>query len=173
MAHRKPHSRNLRKGRSSKVGCFYFLTTSVAGRRPIFLDYDRARIVLDAIRWLHAANRFLVDAAVVMPDHLHLVGQLGPGLRRDAAPTTLPKMEASPTLPKVLHTLKSYSAKRLTEAGVTAPVWQDGYHDHGLRDDEDYRARIRYVIENPVRAGLVRRAGDYSCVILPEWWRAN
>ncbi|MGI9258182.1 MAG: REP-associated tyrosine transposase [Gammaproteobacteria bacterium] len=173
MAYQAPHSRNLRKGRYSEVGGFYFLTTSAAGRRRLFEETDRARIVLDAILWLHAADRFIVDAAVVMPDHLHLVGQLGDESRRDAAPTNQVRQEAVPTLAKVMHTLKSYSAKRLIGAGATAPVWQDGYHDHGLRDNEDYRARVRYVVQNPVRAGLVRRVGDYPFIILPDWWHAD
>jgi REP element-mobilizing transposase RayT len=160
MANLRPHAGDLRKGRHSQLGCFYFLTTTVAGRRRLFTKQDRAIIVLDAIRWLHAANRFIVDAAVVMPDHLHLVGQLGERSRQDAAPT----------LANVMHTLKSYSANCLAKTGVATPVWQEGYHDHGLRDDEDYRVRVRYVIQNPLRAGLVQRVEDFPHVVLPEWW---
>ena len=74
MAHSKPHAKNLRKGRYSRPGHYYFLTASVAQRRKIFAKRDNAKIVLDTIHWLHTANRFVVDAAVVMPDHLHLVG---------------------------------------------------------------------------------------------------
>ncbi len=153
MACSKPHAGNLREGRYSQPGLYYFLTASVAGRRRIFTNRHRAMLVLDAIRWLHAADRFMVDAAVVMPDHLHLVGQLGES-----------------TLAKVMHTLKSYSAHSLSVAGVETPVWQKGYHDHGLRDDEDYRARVQYVLQNPLRAGLVQRVEDYPYVILPDWW---
>jgi REP element-mobilizing transposase RayT len=69
-----------------------------------------------------------------------------------------------------MHTLKSYTAKRLAQTGVIAPVWQNGYHDHGLRNDEDYRARVRYVMQNPVRAGLVNRIEEFPAVILPAWW---
>ena len=53
---------------------------------------------------------------------------------------------------------------------VKTPVWQEGYYDHGLRDDEDYRAGVRYVMQNPIRAGLVRRVEDYPYIILPRWW---
>ncbi len=70
-----------------------------------------------------------------------------------------------------MHTLKSYTANRLAELGVDAPVWQRGYHDHALRDDEDYSVRIQYLIDNPVRAGLVERIEDYPYVILPTRWR--
>jgi len=153
MAASNPHASNLRKGRHSQPGLYYFLTASVAGRRRVLTNRHRAMIVLDAIRWLHGADRFIVDAAVVMPDHLHLVGQLGKS-----------------TLAKVMHTLKSYSAHRLAVAGIESPVWQKGYHDHGLRGDEDYRVRARYVLQNPIRAGLVRRVEDYPYIILPDWW---
>jgi len=210
MALLKPHSRNLRKGRYSQAGCYYFLTTVVAGRRQIFTEPERTNIVLDAIRWLRSESRFLVDAAVVMPDHLHMAGQLGtgsrqdaaptqsgvvggpsrpesrqdaaptqsgvvggpsrPDSRQDAAPTAQSRQDAAPTLASVMHSLKSYSAKRLARMGVAAPVWQDGYHDHGLRDDEDYMARVRYLLQNPLRAGLARRVEEFPFVILPDWW---
>ena len=110
-------------------------------------------MVLEAIHWLHDSGRFIVDAAVVMPDHLHFVGQLCDG-----------------TLSKSVHSLKSYTANILSKAGVESPVWQDGYHDHGLRDDEDYRVKVRYVLQNPVRAGLVGKVEDYPYLMLPDWW---
>jgi REP-associated tyrosine transposase len=153
MRSASPHSRHLRKGRYSESGHYYFLTTCVAGRRPIFTAPERAAIVLGAIRWLHVANRFLVHAAVVMPDHLHFAGELAEG-----------------TLPALMQALKGYSAHRLARMGIETPVWQDGYHDHALRDDEDYAMMLRYLIDNPVRAGLAARAEDYPHVILPDWW---
>ena len=153
MAFSRPHSRNLRTGRRSESNHYYFLTTSVAGRRKIFAVQERAHIVLDTIRWVNNADRFAVDAAVVMPDHLHLVGQL-----------------RERTLAEVMHTIKSYSAQRLSSVGVKSPVWQAGFHDHQLRDDEDYRVKVRYVLQNPLRAGLVRRVEDYPYLIFPDWW---
>lgn len=41
------------------------------------------------------------------------------------------------------------------------PVWQEAYHNHSVRGEEDLRALGRYVIGNPVRVGLVERVGDY------------
>ncbi len=154
MAFNRSCSRNLRIGRYSQPGQYYFLTTSVHGRRWIFSSEERAQIILDAIRWLSDSGRFATDAAVVMPDHLHLVGQLG-----------------SSSLEQVMHTLKSYTAHRLAESGVEAPIWQDGYHDHGLRNEEDYRSMVTYVLQNPVRAGLARRVDDYPFTLLPCWWK--
>ena len=154
MATVPPHSSDLRKARCSEIGRYYFLTTAVADRRPIFLQQDRANIVLDALHWLNSAKRFVVDAAVVMPDHLHLAGQL-----------------ADRDLSSIMHTLKGYTASKLLRAGVRAPVWQPAFHDHALRDDEDYRQRVRYLLDNPRRAGLVARIEDYDFKILPTWWK--
>lgn len=156
MPDAKPHARNLRKARHSRPGRYYFLTTSVSERRKIFTQNENAFVVLDSIGWLHRTRRFLVDAAVVMPDHLHFAGQLGRG-----------------SLPKVMHTLKSYTANRLADLGVGVPVWQAGYYDHALRGDEDYAVRIRYLLENPVRAGLVERIEDYPYLVLPTWWHSR
>ena len=150
---RRPHARNLRKARYVRRGLFYFLTTTAANRRKIFTRHERAIIVLDSIRWLNRSGRFAVDAAVVMPDHVHLAGRLG-----------------ERSLSSIMHTLKSYTSNQLVDLGVDAPVWQPGYHDHVLRDDEDYAVRVRYLVNNPIRAGLVERIEDYPFCILPTWW---
>lgn len=46
--------------------------------------------------------------------------------------------------------------------GRKGAVWQEGYHDHAVRSEEDLRKLARYVVANPVRAGLVERLGNYS-----------
>ena len=45
--------------------------------------------------------------------------------------------------------------------GNSEPVWQRGYYDRALRRDEDRKAAARYIVMNPLRAGLVKRLGDY------------
>ena len=41
-------------------------------------------------------------------------------------------------------------------------LWQPGYHDRVLREGDDTRAVVRYVLQDPVRAGLVRTVGEYA-----------
>jgi REP element-mobilizing transposase RayT len=80
-----------------------------------------------------------------MPDHLHLLIQLG----------TNP-------LDRVINGLKSYSARVLNRnIGRTGRFWDHGFHDHALRKEEDLVDVARYIVANPLRAGLVRRCGDY------------
>ena len=60
---------------------------------------------------------------------------------------------------KVVRAVKAVTAHRLG-----GPVWQDGFHDRALRREEDLVAAARYVVANPLRAGLVQKLGDY-----PHW----
>ncbi|MNN82247.1 hypothetical protein D3C81_1991650 [compost metagenome] len=45
--------------------------------------------------------------------------------------------------------------------GRKGSLWQQGYHDRALRRDEDLVKLARYVVANPLRAGLVEKLGDY------------
>jgi putative transposase len=84
-------------------------------------------------------------AWVLMPDHLHWLFVL-----RDGA------------LDKVMRRVKSRSAIRIRRiGGGDGPVWQKGYHDHAARTEEDLLAMARYVVANPVRAGLVQSLREY------------
>jgi len=62
-------------------------------------------------------------------------------------------------LPSVMRLLKGRTAR-----AVGHPIWQPNYHDHAIRKDEDLRALARYIVANPLRAGLVKRIGEYP------WW---
>ena len=99
-------------------------------------------ILCDATYWRDAEP----CAWVLMPDHWHGLVQL----------------QGQAALSKVIGRLKGGSAYRL---GCTfphlRPVWQDAFHDHALRRDENVAACVRYLLENPVRAGLVTDAGEY------------
>lgn len=89
-----------------------------------------------------------VHAWVLMPDHWHGLLQLGD---RDG-------------LPMVMNRFKALSAKAMRRKDGEAPVWARGYHDHALRQDEDVREAARYIVANPLRAGIVSHLLDY-----PYW----
>jgi REP element-mobilizing transposase RayT len=68
-------------------------------------------------------------------------------------------------LQTVVQNLKSNTALAIKSLDVgIAQVWARAFHDRALRKDEDIRQVARYIVLNPVRAGLVRRIGDY-----PYW----
>ena len=139
------HAADLRRGRSSERGRIYLVTTVIAGRRPLLAEFKAARLLIDEIRL--AGQDGLADslAWVVMPDHLHWLLEMG-----DASLSSLMKR------------LKARSAQRINRhLGLRGSLWQPGYHDCAARREDDLRAMARYIIANPIRAGIVERAGDY------------
>ena len=81
-----------------------------------------------------------------MPDHLHLLVRLG----------------ALGNLSSLIGRIKARSTKAVQRAkSLPSPVWAKGYHDRALRRDDDLKEVARYIVDNPVRARLVRRCGDY------------
>ena len=65
-------------------------------------------------------------------------------------------------LPKLVQGVKSVSAHRINAArGQSGKVWQAGYYDEALRREQDLKHMARYIVANPLRAGLVERIGDY------------
>ena len=58
--------------------------------------------------------------------------------------------------------LKGSLSKCLRALGQVGPFWQDGFFDHLLRSGESYSKKWQYVFLNPVRAGFVERAEDWS-----------
>ena len=137
------HGRNLRLGRVSETSRIYLITTVTRDRTPLFHDLHAARTLVRILMETQRRNQADTLAYVIMPDHLHWLMQL----------------HASDPLPRVVGRVKSLSARTL---GV--PIWQTGFHDHGVRKEEDLLALSRYVVANPLRAGLVSSIRDY-----PHW----
>ncbi|MCP5230851.1 MAG: transposase [Zoogloeaceae bacterium] len=141
-----PQSHRLRLGRINQPHRAYHLTTATHDRQPLLRNLQAGRIIVNALRHLNEQGQAETLAYVVMPDHLHWLMTLNP----------------DSTLDGVMHSLKSYTAHRLkAHLKIDTPIWQSGYHDHAIRADEDLRRTARYLIANPLRAGLVTTIGDY------------
>jgi putative transposase len=146
--HPMPYN-DLRKGRWSEPGREYLVTTVTARRRAVFADLAQARTFIRELALLETENRCAWLAWVLMPDHFH-------GLLR---------LHDDSGLSTVMRCLKARSARRIgIRRGIAGSIWQPGFHDRALRQ-EDQRIEIaRYIIANPLRAGLAHRIGEY-----PHW----
>ena len=77
-----------------------------------------------------------VDQYVIMPNHIHLLLQIHAG--NDGRPV------AAPTVSQVVNQLKGAASR---QAGF--PLWQNGFHDHVIRGDADYKEIWNYIQNNP------------------------
>lgn len=142
------HGNNLRRNRYSATGHYYLLTAVTKNRRPLFRDFRSARICINGLRRQHEKKVVNSLAFVIMPDHFHWLVEL-----RQGNLATLMQMvrgRVSRQINLYLHT--------------SGAIWQPGYHDHALRQDEDLRQAARYLAANPLRAGLVNELYQY-----PHW----
>ncbi|WP_065261084.1 REP-associated tyrosine transposase [Pseudomonas bananamidigenes] len=138
-------SHRLRLGRYDEPNRIYLLTANTLRRAPFFRDHMLGRLVADQFQI--AQEQGLVDslAWVVMPDHLHWLINLKRG-----------------SLSELMQKTKSMSARAVNvRAGRSGSIWQPGFHDHALRREEDLVKIARYVVANPLRAGLVKKLAQY------------
>lgn len=123
----------------------YFLTFCTLERRHHFADAHIVSIVGEQILNTASSERFAVLAYTFMPDHLHLLIEatsIDADARRFMA---LAKQRSG-------YVAAKFDGRRL---------WQRYCHEHVLRDDEAAVDVARYILENPVRAGLVGAPQDY------------
>lgn len=133
--HSSASSHRLRIGRFSQAGACYFLTFCTAQRKNGLADVDIWREFLEQLEKLPRDGIAQPRATVLMPDHLHLIFNLGEKL----------------ILPKVVARLKGKLAPMLRTKQIQ---WQPGYHDHRLRPEEPIEPYFRYLHLNPYVAGL-------------------
>ena len=139
------YGKALRLGRFSEINRPYLVTTVTHNRNPVFSNFNIARLLIRELRT--TCNELDIELLtwVVMPDHLHglfVLNQL--------------------TVSEVVRRVKGTSAYSINRyRSCSGPVWQHGFHDRAIRHDEDIKCIARYIIANPLRAGLVENIGDY------------
>ncbi len=133
-------SRLLRSGRYSEIGRIYLVTSIVHDRQPVFAEWPLGRLLVNEFRRAEQQGLALSLAWVVMPDHFHWLVELKCG-----------------TLASLMKQVKASSSREINRGRL----WQQGYHDKAVRREEDIRGLARYIVANPLRAGLVTHIGDY------------
>jgi len=140
-------SHRLRSGRCSITNHIYHVTSATIERRNIFDSYHTARCLVRAMKHETKQGRVDTFAFVVMPDHFHWLFRL----------------QNEGTLSGVMNNVKSNSTRRINQfLGRQGTVWQKGYYDRAIRTDEDLKSVARYIVMNPIRAGIVENCRDYS-----------
>lgn len=144
-----------------QAGVVGLLTACTSARRRLFAEPDHADLVVSEIRRVHS-EAWRVLGYCVMPDHVHLL-----------------VLNLNSSLFDLMRIFKGRTATGL-RGRVEGALWQRSFYDHLLRRNEDIVATLRYLFENPVRAGLVSEWTQYPWSgsmqwpkIGPEFFAAN
>lgn len=111
-------------------------------------------VLRTAVRRVHRLHPFIINAWVVLPEHMHCVWTLPPGDADYPLRWRLIKTFFSRALP--LDEYRSAVRLHRGERGI----WQRRYWEHLIRNEADFRRHMDYVYVNPLKHGLVRRVGD-------------
>jgi putative transposase len=127
------------------------------GRRPIFADPAHVQSLRQAFAGVMKTYPFVIDAVVVLSDHIHAIWTLP---RRDSDFSVrwkLIKGGFTKMYPKYYAGIPEASRLRKGERAV----WQRRFWEHAIRNENDIARHVEYMHYNPVKHGLVKAPKDY------------
>ncbi len=138
--------------RSIAKGATFFFTVVTHERRKILCDQSNVSLLREAFRSIKGRHPFIMDAFVLLPEHLHCIW-------------TLPENDSN--FPMRWRQIKSHFSRRCrdkfkgpqTTANLSRgeqAIWQHRYWEHQIRDDGDFIRHVEYIHYNPVKHGLTK-----------------
>lgn len=151
--------------RPSISGASVFFTVGLS-RRGGTLLVDQVDLLRSAVHETKVERPFMIDAWVVLPDHLHAVWTLPEGdmdysRRWGAIKARFSRsVRRAGFIPLIAPRLPCGGVNPALRKGQVG-VWQKRFWEHHIRDAADFTNHVRYCHENPVKHGLVDRATDW------------
>jgi putative transposase len=155
----------MRYRRVKVLGASYFFTLITYHRRPLFLDQSHVDRWHRAVSKVQRARPFVIEAEVVMPDHLHVIWTMPESDADYATRVRLIKSAFTKDLTSPLNMSTNDSRAGRGEQDV----WQRRYWEHVIRDEKDFQAHVDYIHINPVKHGLAARPGDWPHSTFLKW----
>jgi putative transposase len=124
----------------------FFVTSKTADGWAILQTDRMASLFMDVLRSIVRDGVFVVHDFVVMPNHVHIL-------------MTIP---GDLSIEKAMQLVKGrFSFRAKKELGFTGEVWQRGFSDVRVGNEQSFRQHRAYIDENPVRAGLAGAPDEY------------
>jgi putative transposase len=136
-------------------GATWFFTVNLAKRNNNALLVDSIEHLRQAFRYVMQRRPFIINAAVVMPDHLHCIWTLPNGDTDYPTRWNLLKGHFSRAIDKGENISASRMRKR--ERGL----WQRRFWAHLITDQKDFNQHVDYIHWNPVKHGWVKQVADW------------
>lgn len=150
-------------------GATYFLTFTVEGWIDLFSRKVYRDIILDSFMFCRKNKGLQIHAFVIMSNHIHVIWTAKNNNLSDIIRDF--KTHTSNTFIKVmedvlesrrgwlLHMFKYYA--RGTNANKVFKIWTNDNHPEEIFTQDFFYQKLKYIHENPVRAGLVKKETDY------------
>ncbi len=144
---------------ASTAGSTYFFTVVAYRRRPILCDESMRTALRTSIENVRIVRPFVIDAWVLLQDHLHCIWSLPEGDADFSTRWMMIKRAISFACRDAYHRDDWMSASKRKHREST--IWQRRFWEHQIRDDEDLARHLDYLHFNPVKHGYVSRVADW------------
>ncbi len=144
--------------RAKILGGTYFFTVVTYGRKSIFADPVNVALLRNAFRDLMKKQPFIIDAFVLLPDHLHCIWSLPDGDLNYSERWRLIKSYFTKKCLSEYRNLPGDSRIKKNEQAV----WQRRFWEHLIRDENDYQRHVEYIHYNPVKHGHAKAPRDWA-----------
>jgi putative transposase len=139
-------------------GTFFF--TVVTYRRRLLFDHAKARHILrETVREVPSNSPFIIDAWVLLPDHLHCIWTLPPDDTDFSLRWNRIKSTFSNRAKPLFHVEQWLNDSQRNHREST--IWQRRFWEHQIRNEEEYRIYMEYIHYNPVKHGWVPQVVDW------------
>ena len=153
--------------RARMPGGTYFFTVTTLERRPL-LTRDMIRHALrHAIEKTRLTHPFLINAWVLLPDHLHCLWTLPDGDAEFSTRWSMIKRLTTQQLSNYPEFTPQPNHSRTIRR--ESAFWQRRFWEHQVHDEDDFRRHLDYIHWNPVRHGYVANVSDWPYSTFHRW----
>ena len=132
---------------------YYFITFVTHNRRPL-IPFQKD-CIYNSIRFLDG-KKYILYAAVVLNDHVHII------------------IEPKEDLSKIMHSIKSFTAHEMNKVlNRRGKFWQDESMDKVVRSEKELLEKLKYIVNNPIKAQLSQDYTDYKWLYVKDWLNDN
>ncbi|MHC4198222.1 MAG: REP-associated tyrosine transposase [Planctomycetota bacterium] len=125
----------------------YFLTLCTKDKKTYFSNDRICARILSSLKAACGQGGYRLLAYCLMPDHLHIL------IHGEEKPKDLRTW---------VRDFKKYTTSTCEDSLTNDKLWQRSYYEHIIRKDEDILKKAEYIVNNPLRKGLVHRRKDYK-----------
>lgn len=149
--------------------CEFFFTICARHQGEPFTNPALAKEIVDALLWRKRHHNWTLYCYTLMPDHLHFAVQLPPHQIRSL------NAGARGIVPEGIldhvGNFKKYTTTQIWwKSGQAGQLWQKSSYDRVIRYNKSVEPVVHYVLNNPVRKGLVTRWEDYPYSAIVDPW---
>ena len=133
----------------------FFVTMCTVDKQRYFCDSNISEVIIKELEYRRLSREIKLFCYCIMPDHLHILISLEEGYTKRAGAF------GERTLQNWISAFKRHTSRMVVQRCNIKPLWQSNFYDHVVRNEESLVDICNYILNNPVRKGIVSAIEEY------------